>query len=690
MEFDKNLNRPPAPGARVHLFPTRWLVRAVLAIASFIAMPALAADTLHFGEAWSPEDCGLLKLRVSDSPPICGFVSAPLRHGDPSSPRIRLAVVVIPALDEAHRKPDPLFLAQGGPGGSTIGGFAQVLLDDPAKRPTLDRDLVLWDQRGTYLSQPRLRCREVAKLPSTADEKQQEEAYIRCGERLSKEAGDLSAFNSLENARDVDDVRAALGYDAYNFYGVSYGTELAQFLMRERPPQLRSVVLDGVVPLGFSLVSDVPAVKQHIMQQYARACEESPPCNAAYPDFGKRYFALLDRLDKDPVPFGPPDAKAAAMTPAAKPPTLTGKDFDNLLYQSIYVREAVSLIPYVVTRAEEGDFSFAVNMAALFSASQDELADGMYMTVVCAEYGDTPEEALRFPGVLKRLADAAQTDAKQILTLCRDWHIRLLDKKLLQPVKSDIPTLLLSGQFDPVTPPQQADRVAAGLTHAYRFTFTSGTHGQAFAVPCANRIIAAFLDAPANAPDGTCAKEAPPRFWLPDQLISLPGRTYGATATVQDHLLALRAPLRALLFALVLFFSAVPVYAISETIRIFVRRSLVVPDGWRSRLIAAAPWVPVLTGLMLLGFLSAVSSSVGGALSRNQFLLLVGAVPAWVKDLTWGLLPFVLALTLMTVAMVLLWRHHARTRLGRLYYTLLVLTGWYVCFALLRTGLLGW
>jgi pimeloyl-ACP methyl ester carboxylesterase len=662
----------------------------VLTIASFVAVPALAAETLRFGEAWSPEDCGLLKLRVSDSPPVCGFVSVPLRHGDPASSRIRLAVVVIPALDEAQRQPDPLFLAQGGPGGSTIGGFAQVLLDDPAKRPTLNRDLVLWDQRGTYLSQPRLLCREVAKLPSSADEKQQKEAYRRCGERLRKEASDLSAFNSLENARDVEDVRVALGYDAYNFYGVSYGTELGQFLMRLRPPQLRSVVLDGVVPLGFSLVTDVPALKQQVMQEYARACEESPPCNAAYPDLGKRYFALLDKLDKDPVPFGPSDPRAAAKTPEAKPPVLTGKDFDNLLYQSIYVREAVSLIPYVVTRAEEGDFSFAVNMAGLLSASQDELADGMYMTVVCAEYGDTPEEALRFPGVLKRLADAAETDAKQILSVCRDWRIRLLDKKLLQPVKSDIPTLLLSGQFDPVTPPQQADSVAAGLTHAFRFTFTSGTHGQAFAVPCANRIIAAFLDVPARAPDGTCAREAPPRFWTPDQLISLPGRKYGATATVQDHVLALRAPAIALLLALALFFSAVPVYAITETVRVFMRRSLVIPDGWRARLIAAAPWVPVLTGLMLLGFLVAVMSSVGGALSRNQFLLLVGAVPAWFKELTWGLLPFVLALTLMTVAMVLLWRNQARSRIGRVYYTLLVLMGWYVCFALLRTGLFGW
>src|SRR6185436_18504302 len=307
---------------------------AVLILAVVLCVPTLAQDTLKFTEAWFPEDCGILKLRVKDPGPTCGFVSVPLRHEDPQSPRIRLAVVVIPALDKTGRQPDPLFLAQGGPGGSTIGGFGQVLLDDPLKRPSLNRDLVLWDQRGTYFSQPRLLCREVGQLAGDAGEEKQKEAYRRCGERLSKEAGDLSAFNSLENARDVDDVRSALGYEKYSFYGVSYGTELAQFLLRLNPPQLRSVVLDAVVPLGFSLVTDVPSAKQQVMQQYARACEESPSCNAAYPSLGARYLALLDRLDKEPVPYAVVDAKTTPGKPRVLQSSLTGRDFDAVLYQS--------------------------------------------------------------------------------------------------------------------------------------------------------------------------------------------------------------------------------------------------------------------------------------------------------------------------------------------------------------------
>src|SRR6185295_3330818 len=108
--------------ARLH----RWCEAALLIIVVAMGTPALAQQELRFTDAWSPEDCGVLKLPVKESAAVCGFVSVPLRHGDAESPRIRLAVVVIPALDKVGRQPDPLFLAQGGPGGSTISGFGQV------------------------------------------------------------------------------------------------------------------------------------------------------------------------------------------------------------------------------------------------------------------------------------------------------------------------------------------------------------------------------------------------------------------------------------------------------------------------------------------------------------------------------------------------------------------------------------
>ncbi len=671
---------------------------ALAALPWWAAAAAPAAQ--QFTDAFVPEDCGLMKLQVRGPEPACGFVSVPLRHGEASSPRIRLAVVVIPAFDLDNRRPDPLFLAQGGPGGSTIASFAQSLLDDPGKRPTLNRDLVLWDQRGTYFSQPRLRCREGNALPPDADEKAQREAFRRCGERLAREAGDLSAFNSLENARDVDDVRAALGYESFNFYGVSYGTELGQFLMRERPKGLRSVVLDAVVPLGFSLITGVPAVRQLVMPRYAESCAASPACNAAYPDLANRYQALLEKLDKNPVPvaLGPAAQQAMARTSAPPEPTsekrsdaatISGRDFDAALYQSVYQRQAVPFIPYIVQRAEQGDFSFMLNIVRMMQASNDDMADAMYITVVCAEFGDTPESALQFPGVIKRLVEAGENDARQILQLCRDWNIRLLDKALLLPVRSDIPTLLLSGRFDPITPPEGAERVASHLSRAYSFTFPRGAHGQAFLVPCANFMIANFLERPGQAPDGTCAAEAAAAFVTPDQLISLPALKRGGSASMQDQMAALAGPAQAVVFALLLLFSAVPVYAVTEVVRIFRRRALPLPEDWRGRMILAAPWVPVLAAILLSAFLAAAVNSVGSVLERNQFLLLLGAVPAWVKELSWGLVPFMLVMLLMTITALLLWSHGARSKMGRLYYTAQVIAGWSVCVALVKTGLFG-
>jgi hypothetical protein len=143
-------------------------------------------------DAFVPVDCYVFRLTVSEKAAQCGYVSVPLRHADKDSPRIKLAVTVLPAADPDQRKPDPLFLAQGGPGGSTISSFAQVLIDDESKRPVRNRDLVLWDQRGTYFSQPRLTCPETEELADDADDKTQLEAAHRCGVRLAAEVGDLS------------------------------------------------------------------------------------------------------------------------------------------------------------------------------------------------------------------------------------------------------------------------------------------------------------------------------------------------------------------------------------------------------------------------------------------------------------------------------------------------------------------
>lgn len=224
--------------------------------------------------AWTPVDCSTFKVTAPDDSGVdCGYVTVPRRHAAPGGPTIQLATVILPAVG-ADRRSDPLFVAQGGPGGSSIDSYAMYLLDSPSSRPAVNRDLVIWDQRGTLYSKPALMCPEVSKQEldeaQTNKDSDAEEAaaYRACGERLATEAGDLSAFNSVENADDIEALRVALGYDQINFYGVSYGTELGQFLMRQHPEHLRSVVLDAVVPLSYNLFTEPAFAQQRIGAKY--------------------------------------------------------------------------------------------------------------------------------------------------------------------------------------------------------------------------------------------------------------------------------------------------------------------------------------------------------------------------------------------------------------------------------------
>src|SRR5262249_47529998 len=160
-------------------------------------------------------------------------------------------------------------------------------------------------------------------------------AFQACGARLQAEAGDLSPFNSAENADDVEDVRQALGYDNINFYGVSYGTELGQFVMRQHPDHLRSVVLDAVVPLTYSLFTEPAFAKQRIAEKYFNACAVDAGCNTAFPNLGQRYLALIDRLNKQPVVVSVSPQTLDVVTTTYQV-SLTGDLLEGALYISLY------------------------------------------------------------------------------------------------------------------------------------------------------------------------------------------------------------------------------------------------------------------------------------------------------------------------------------------------------------------
>lgn len=625
--------------------------------------------------AWQAIDCADFDLVDLPEGVDCGYVTVPRRHDDPEGPTIELATVVLRAPEEG-RAPEPVFLAQGGPGGSSIASFAQALIDDPELLLGPNRDHVVWDQRGTLFSEPALLCPEATAAaleaaletaPRDPDPDPEILAFRECGERLAVEADDLSAFNTVESAHDVEALRIALGYDRIDFYGVSYGTQLGQYLMRQHPGSLRAVILDAVVPTDFSLVTDTPFVVQRIGEKYFQACASDPRCEAAFPSLGPRLARLLERLDREPVVLTTSDPWEEEGQ--AYRVRLTGELLGDLLYGALYIPEACPVVPLVIDRATKDDFSLVESLLLADAFFDFESAEGMYLAVVCAERGDADPEAADYSGLAPRVAAKGREEARETLALCRDWGIELLPREVLEPVASDIPTLLLSGEYDPITPPELGERVAASLSRAHHVVFPTGAHGQAFGEACATGVIRRFLDRPDEVPDAACAAEPAGRFVVPDDLVLLPALA-GLVADGDARRAARRAA--PLLGALLVLASALVVYPVGWVARTLRGKS------WPRESAAAAisrwaPWLAIGTLFALSAFVRSLAGALERTAETTPALLYLGAVPRearWIFGL--GRSAAALSVVMAVVALVL-WAGKQRSLPGRIYYTLLAL-----------------
>jgi pimeloyl-ACP methyl ester carboxylesterase len=468
---------------------------------------------------WEGLDLGPFTIIPEDEGFECGSVTVPERHADPAGPTIEIPVAI--RRDATAAGATPLFLAQGGPGGSAFEVFSLVA---PGTAAAAGRDIVIFNQRGTSFAAPDLSCTEsfdAARDVLAADEETALRLYrdlaTRCHQRLLDDGVDLSAYNSVENAADVPVLAAALGYEQIDFYGVSYGTLLGLHLMRDHPEVLRSVVLDAVVPTQLNFVPEVAASENRMWDEVFAQCTSDPVCAADYPDLENRLFALVDRLDRDPLTLEveDPDTGDRIEVP------LTGTALLDLLFQVLYTGGGHAFVPRIIADVDAGDltaFEFYVPLIA-FDRS---FSEGMYYSVLCTEDADFTSADVDLDGVRPAIADGAVRNAEWLLDTCAMWDVEELDALVDDPVVSDVPTLLLSGRFDPITPPSNAELAAATLSSSTHVVHPYGAHGVAFDDPCIDRIMRVFLDDPAVPPDTTCVASIEPAETVPADAVTLP------------------------------------------------------------------------------------------------------------------------------------------------------------------------
>lgn len=483
-----------------------------------------AASELTFTEAPCP-DPNVPELGPGANLPsgfTCGYLTVPENRANPTGRTIRIAVARVPAVSATPR-PDPIVYLTGGPGGIAFLDAVGMV----ANGINADRDVIFVEQRGTYHSDPFLACREndeflnqAVSLPYAAPATgERDVASVQaCRDHWTAAGVDLAAFNSAENAADIADLRVALGIDQWNVFGVSYGTDLAQWLLRDHPAGIRSVVLDSVVPINQSVVAEWWPAAAMGYRAIFDACRAQPACEAAYPGLEATFFATVNRLSAEPLVVETTNVAGDPVTV-----NIDGYTFANLIVQQSYVSEpGYRTVPALIDNVANGDGQMAA--AALLSREAPPglvgygLGTGAYCREMAAQ--TTPQEVARlaaqalpdFPSGVFQFVPVAG----RIFEECAVWDVGAATAAELRPVASEAPVLLLGGTWDMVTPYAWAEIVAGGLPNAQAVAIPGGGHGLVQKFPCAKAIMMDFLDDPGTTVDTSCASAIPaPVFAAP-------------------------------------------------------------------------------------------------------------------------------------------------------------------------------
>jgi pimeloyl-ACP methyl ester carboxylesterase len=445
----------------------------------------------------------------------CGFVVVPEDHSDPNSPTIRLAVAILKDKSDAHQ-PDPVILLHGGPGEKTVAnsrGLGQLLAP---LHP--NRDLIVFDQRGVGSSEPALECPEIMETYlANLDEMDPNiplqsgfDAWMTCRDRLLEGGYNLSAYNTTQNASDVAAIRTALGYDQVNLYGASYGSHLAQAVIRDHPEAIRSAVIASVWPLEKSLTVDLATTNSNGILHLLAACTEDEACNTAYPNLKDTLFEVIDRLNAEPVPFTlthPSSGETYASF-------LTGDTVVGNLVSFLYLTDVIPVLPQAIYDVYNGNYELMTQLSSARLGLLELTTRGVMLPTLCTDdlIGYTPEDLLNVRAGLPRQlwgrADLEIAIEYSIFAICEEWPIEEAAPWVRKPLVSDVPILVLGSEFDPVTPPEYGRLVAGHLSNSYFYEFPGVGHNITVN-ECARNIAGAFVNNPNQAPNASCIDEMP-------------------------------------------------------------------------------------------------------------------------------------------------------------------------------------
>ncbi|MBK9124562.1 MAG: alpha/beta hydrolase [Chloroflexi bacterium] len=476
----------------------------------FIGVSVTAVTPAHAQAVgdMEPIDCPVAPPNGFDL--SCSLLTVPEDHANPDGAVIQIAVAVSTPVDNDDLPETPLVYLEGGPGYGSLDSIDYLLTYELFA----DRIVYFVDQRGTGYSLPSLFCDEFlfdkrAAFPVAY--------YSACAAAVADAGIQREMYTSAQIANDIAALVEAAGYLQVDLFGVSYGSRLALTVMRDHPSIVRRAILDSPVPLQINMYEQEVVNGYRSINALFSACAADDACNGAFPNLAERFHdwintgqpVTIERLDETIL-------------------TLRSREVPGMLFELLYVSEFIPQLPRAIHEMIEGN---AGPIGRLYgriipsgsgqtglSAAQDTslgYADGMRLSVVCAD--ELPFNSLRTAETLSlelpvMIRSGLYSAVQFMIGACRGWGVPASADIETQTVESSIPALVLSGAFDPITPPLFADAALEGLSNGQIIRVAHAGHGIVNVNRCVVELSLAFLDDPATRLDLTCLEDYVP-FW---------------------------------------------------------------------------------------------------------------------------------------------------------------------------------
>ena len=434
-----------------------------------------------------------------------GYLEVLENRDKPDGNKIKLPVYIFKSRSK-NPKSDPILYTVGGPGYTSMRASRYMkyykYLDD--------RDFILFEQRGTQYAEPSLDCPEWAeavyqsKLPnfdSSQTDSLFQEAAKQCNERLRKKGIDLNHYTTNDIAADINDLLNVLDINKYNLLTMSYSTKIGQVLMRDYPHKIRSVVMDSPLPLEVNYDEESVNNLLESLDKLLIDCETDINCNAAFPNIKSRFLKYLEEKTKQPLEVNVENPKSGKMETFY----LEGKDLINV-FSSAYTSD-VPGIPFEINKLLNDDLSsIKQQLQYFFQEPGAGIGMGMRLSVWCGEEHPFNSQERIAIETNKHAAVKGLSPAVFEGAVCDIWTVRKANELENKAVKSDIPVLLISGEYDEFTPVKWAESMTRNLSNSYHLIFKAWKHGPTtnWSEPCAMQAANDFFNNPSVKPNPAC------------------------------------------------------------------------------------------------------------------------------------------------------------------------------------------